>query len=37
VAPSPDFSEAAIIVADAWNQVAAYVEQAWQMHLLPNL
>ena len=37
VRPSPDFGEAAIIVADAWTEVVGYVEQAWQTHLLPNL
>jgi hypothetical protein len=34
---SPDFDEAALIAVDAREQVVAYVEQAWQQHLLPNL
>jgi hypothetical protein len=37
VAPTPDFREAAVIVADAWREVVAYVEQAWQSHRLTSL
>jgi hypothetical protein len=33
-APSPDFNEAALITLDAWEQVIANVEHAWQTHLL---
>jgi hypothetical protein len=36
-APPADFAEAAVIAADAWEQVAAYVEDAWKTYLLPNL
>jgi hypothetical protein len=36
-APSSDFDAAALIVLDAWKRVVAYVEQAWQTHLLPNV
>jgi hypothetical protein len=35
-APSPDFAEAALVAADAWNEVVAYVETAWQTHLFPQ-
>ena len=35
-APPADFEEAALIAADAWEQVA-YVENAWKTHLVPNL
>lgn len=35
--PSPDFDEAALIAADAWELVVEYVEDAWQKHLLPNV
>jgi hypothetical protein len=31
----PDFAEAAVIAAGAWERVVAYVETAWQEHLLP--
>ncbi len=34
--PPPEFAEAAIIAADAWTEVVAYVEQAWTTHLLPK-
>jgi len=33
----PDFAEPALIVRDAWEQVVAYVENAWKTHLVPNL
>ena len=32
-----DFAEAALIAADAWEQVVGYVESGWQNHLLPSL
>lgn len=32
-----DFDEAALIAVDAWENVVAYVEEAWQTHLLPNI
>ena len=31
-----DFDEAALVVADAWDQTVEYVENAWQRHLLPT-
>ncbi len=36
-APSSDFDEAALIAAEAWEQVVGHVEQAWQTYLLPHL
>ena len=35
--PPADFEEAALIAADAWELVVAYVESAWKTHLVPNL
>jgi hypothetical protein len=34
--PPTDFEEAAVIAADAWEQVVVYVEGAWRRHLLAH-
>jgi hypothetical protein len=35
--PPADFEEATVIAADVWEQVVAYVENAWKAELLPTI